>query len=278
MDFRLGAPHKNSLALLLALRLPLRARSLACGDLLRRHQAGGDLKIVDRQADCPARPTAQTTYRPARNPSARHRPWRTGCRDCSAPGVALVGGEAKPFGGLGVVARHAVAVVVQNAETVLRVGVALRRGEAIPFRRLPIVAGNAMAVVVEDAEIVLRRGKPLLGGAAIPLRARRRSSASRRGRSRTSGRHCSAPGRRLAPRPGDTTSRPRRFCRANRRGRRARTAPAPCPDPPPFAASAPRRRRSSARLRRRDTCRRARLPPTSSPCSAALRIHCAACA
>ena len=59
-------------------------------------------------------------------------------------GVALIGGEAIPLQGLGVVLRHALAIVVHEAEIVLRAGVALVGGEAIPFQRLGVVLRHAL--------------------------------------------------------------------------------------------------------------------------------------
>jgi nuclear transport factor 2 (NTF2) superfamily protein len=59
-------------------------------------------------------------------------------------GVSLLSGELKPLGRLGVVLHHTRSVVIQNAETILRVGIALRRSEAIPLCRLFVVRSRNM--------------------------------------------------------------------------------------------------------------------------------------
>jgi nuclear transport factor 2 (NTF2) superfamily protein len=59
-------------------------------------------------------------------------------------GVSLVCCEPEPLRRLGVVLRHTRSVVIQNAETILRVGIALRRSEAIPLCRLFVVRSRNM--------------------------------------------------------------------------------------------------------------------------------------
>src|ERR1700722_10044162 len=84
-------------------------------------------------------------------------------------GQALVGGEAKPFDGVGIVLRSAFAIPRHDAEIELGRGVALVSGEMIPFQRLAVVLWYAVTVLVHNAEIELPFGVPLVSGKAKPL-------------------------------------------------------------------------------------------------------------
>ena len=68
------------------------------------------------------------------------------------------------------VLNHALAVVIERAEVVLRCGIALLRGFTSPDDSLRVVLRYAVAVSVQNAKAVLRSGMALLGGLAIPDR------------------------------------------------------------------------------------------------------------
>ncbi len=74
---------------------------------------------------------------------------------------------------LGVVLRHALAVIVHDAEIVHRRGHALLGGLAEPKERLGVVLRHAPAFVVHDAEVEHRHRVPRLGGLAAGLHSLR---------------------------------------------------------------------------------------------------------
>ena len=69
---------------------------------------------------------------------------------------------------LGLVARHAEALLVQHPERHLRTGQSLFGRAAEPAGRLGFVLVRAFALQVHEAEPVLRQRMPLVGGGAHP--------------------------------------------------------------------------------------------------------------
>ena len=84
-------------------------------------------------------------------------------------GVALFSGQAEPLCSFGMVLGNALADGVHDAELVLRVDVLLFSGRAPPLDRFGNVLADALAVGVHEAELVLRFGVALFSGQAVPL-------------------------------------------------------------------------------------------------------------
>ena len=78
-------------------------------------------------------------------------------------GVSLLGCDANPLGGFGVVLRNAVAVVVHHSEHSLSLGVPLFSGEAIPLGGFDGILGNVFARVIQPPKYGLSYSRPPLG-------------------------------------------------------------------------------------------------------------------
>ena len=83
--------------------------------------------------------------------------------------MTLFGGLEKPLSRFGVILRHALAMVVHNAEVALGNGIALFGSLEKPLSRLGVILRHALAFVVHAAEIDLRNGMTLFGGLKKPL-------------------------------------------------------------------------------------------------------------
>ena len=77
--------------------------------------------------------------------------------------VTLVSSTAKPSHSLHGILRHALPMLVQEAEGKLCLRVALISGESIPLCRLRVVTWYAPASSVHRSELVLGRREPLFG-------------------------------------------------------------------------------------------------------------------
>src|SRR6266403_2055882 len=83
--------------------------------------------------------------------------------------IALPRCQQQPLVSLHLILRHALALFVADAQSVLSQVEILLGGFAKPFRRLHRILCHACALVVADAQIELSLGVILLGGFAIPF-------------------------------------------------------------------------------------------------------------
>ena len=92
-------------------------------------------------------------------------------QDAHCISIALVGCSAIPLDRLGIgslVLLYTLAIVIHDAQVLLRLRIALVGCSAIPLERLGIVLLHTLAIVIHDAQVVLRLRIALVGCSAIP--------------------------------------------------------------------------------------------------------------
>ena len=156
------------------LAAPLADQAHACGLFVRRHLLDHRFESSERGAD--AVPGGKRQPEKGLNPVlldalARHvHVAETGLGGV-VPGFRRL---PVPFGGAGVIERHAVALAVEDAEVEAGIGVAAAGGAAQPAHGLRHVLGDAVAHGVHRADVALGQHVPGLGRFEIPGEGRRR--------------------------------------------------------------------------------------------------------